>query len=74
MAMFIQVTVDNTPVEKTAGVAEKLVEVCPVKIFALGSKKGTVNVVEENVDECTLCELCLKIAPNAVQVKKLYEE
>jgi len=74
MAMFIQVTVDNALVEKTEGAAEKLVEVCPVKIYAPGSKKGTVNVVEENVDECTLCELCLKIAPNLAQVKKLYEE
>lgn len=74
MAMFIEVTVDNALIEKNAGAAEKIVEVCPVKIFALGAKKGTVNVVEENVDECTLCELCMKIVPNAVQVKKLYEE
>jgi NAD-dependent dihydropyrimidine dehydrogenase PreA subunit len=31
-----------------------------------------VEVVEDNVDECTLCELCLKASPEGVAVKKLY--
>jgi NAD-dependent dihydropyrimidine dehydrogenase PreA subunit len=72
MAMFISVEVKDSVIEKSAGVAEKLVEVCPVNIFKLGSKKGTVEVVEDNVDECTLCELCLKTSPEGVSVKKLY--
>ena len=72
MAMFIRVDVDNGVVEKTEGLADKLVEVCPVKIFALGSKPGTVAVVEENVDECTLCDLCMQ-ATDGVKVVKLYE-
>ena len=72
MAMFISVEVKDSVIEKTAGVAEKLVEVCPVNIFKLGSKKGTVEIVEDNVDECTLCELCLKASPEGVAVKKLY--
>jgi NAD-dependent dihydropyrimidine dehydrogenase PreA subunit len=73
MAMFIRVDVDNTVVENTPGLAAKLVEVCPVKIFKLGSKPNGVEVVEENVDECTLCDLCMQASPEGVQVIKLYE-
>jgi len=73
MAMFIRVDVDNTVVEKTPGLAAKLVEVCPVKIFKLGSRPTTVEVVEENVDECTLCDLCMQASPEGIRVVKLYE-
>ena len=72
MAMFIRVDVDNSVVEKTAGLADKLVEVCPVKIFKAGSAPNSVDIVEENVDECTLCDLCMQ-ATEGVQVVKLYE-
>jgi len=74
MGMFIEVTVDNAVLEKSEGVASQIVEVCPVKIFALGTKKSTVDVVEDNVDECTLCDLCMKASPEGVRVKKLYED
>jgi NAD-dependent dihydropyrimidine dehydrogenase PreA subunit len=73
MAMFIRVDVDNKVVEKTPGLAAKLVEVCPVKIFKLGSRPTTVEVVEENVDECTLCDLCMQASPEGIRVVKLYE-
>jgi len=73
MAMFIRVDVDNSIVEKTHGLAGKLVEVCPVKIFKLASKANAVEVVENNVDECTLCDLCTQASPQGVQVIKLYE-
>jgi len=34
-----------------------------------------VEVVEDNLDECVLCELCIGTAPaGAVRVKKLYDE
>ena len=36
MAMFIRVDVNQDLVRKKAGLAAKLVEVCPVKIFARG--------------------------------------
>jgi NAD-dependent dihydropyrimidine dehydrogenase PreA subunit len=72
MAMFIRVDVDNSAVASTAGLADKLVEVCPVKIFKLGSKPGTIDIVEDNVDECTLCDLCMQ-ATEGVKVVKLYE-
>lgn len=71
MAMFIRIDVDESAVEKTPGLAEKLVEVCPVKIFKLGATPASVAVVEENVDECTLCDLCMQ-ATDAVKVVKLY--
>ena len=73
MAMFIRVDVDNSIVEKTSGLADKLVEVCPVKIFKPASQPNAVEVVEENVDECTLCDLCMQATPKGVHVIKLYE-
>jgi len=74
MAMFIRVDVDNGVVGKTAGLAGKLVEVCPVKIFKAGNEAGTVATVEDNLDECTLCDLCMQASPDGVKVVKLYEK
>ncbi len=71
--MFIRVEVDNGVVEKSPGLAEKLVEVCPVNIFKVGSKPNTVETVESNLDECTLCDLCMQASPKGVRVVKLYE-
>jgi ferredoxin-like protein FixX len=73
MAMFIRVDVDNSVIEKTPSLADKLVEVCPVKIFKLASQANAVEVVEENVDECTLCDLCTQATAQGVTVTKLYE-
>ena len=73
MAMFIRVDVDESVVRKTPGLARKLVEVCPVKIFAPGGQEQTVAVVEDNLDECTLCDLCMQASPAGVRVLKLYE-
>jgi NAD-dependent dihydropyrimidine dehydrogenase PreA subunit len=54
-------------------IAKKLEEVCPVDIFGTRDD-GTVEIVDENVDECVLCELCLDAAPDGtVRVKKLYD-
>lgn len=71
--MFIRVDVDNNVVEKTPGLADKLVEVCPVNIFKLSSKANALEIVEDNVDECTLCDLCTQASPEGVRVVKLYE-
>ncbi|HYM57019.1 MAG TPA: ferredoxin family protein [Solirubrobacteraceae bacterium] len=55
-------------------VAAKLTEVCPVDIYAQG-EDGGVRVVEENLDECVLCRLCIDAAPpGAVTVRKLYDD
>ena len=55
-----------------AELARKLEEVCPVDIFAAGD--GGVEIREEQLDECVLCELCLDAAPaGTVRVIKLYD-
>ncbi|MEO6030018.1 MAG: hypothetical protein ABIR79_24390 [Candidatus Binatia bacterium] len=69
--MFINVEVDAAAA-KDAATAKKLTEVCPVNIFAQ-EKDGTLRIVDENLDECTLCELCLQAFPGKVKVIKLYE-
>jgi len=70
--MFIDVTVDPA-VARDAALAKKLVEVCPVNIFAQETD-GTLRIVEANLDECTLCDLCIQAAPpGRVEVVKLYE-
>jgi NAD-dependent dihydropyrimidine dehydrogenase PreA subunit len=73
MAMFIRVDIDDAVVRRTAGLAKKLVEVCPVKIFKPGADESAVAVVEDNLDECTLCDLCMQASPDGVKVVKLYE-
>ena len=70
--MFIDVVVTDA-VAADADLAAKLVEVCPVSIFAL-SEGGELQILEENLDECTLCDLCIEAMPvGAVEVHKLYE-
>jgi len=70
--MFIDVKVDPKAAADPAR-AKKLVEVCPVNIFAQEAD-GRLRIVEENLDECVLCELCIQAAPaGAVRVIKLYE-
>jgi NAD-dependent dihydropyrimidine dehydrogenase PreA subunit len=70
--MFIDVQVDAA-VAKDPAIARKLVEVCPVNIFAT-NEDGSLRIVEENLDECVLCDLCVRAAPaGAVQIVKLYE-
>jgi NAD-dependent dihydropyrimidine dehydrogenase PreA subunit len=70
--MFIDVQVDPTVAADTA-LAKKLTEVCPVNIFAQ-SPDGRLRIVEENLDECVLCELCVQAAPSGtVRILKLYE-
>jgi NAD-dependent dihydropyrimidine dehydrogenase PreA subunit len=70
-AIFIEVDVDES-VASDAELAAKLEEVCPVDIFR--DAGGRVETVEENLDECVLCELCIQAAPpGTVRVKKLYD-
>ncbi|HKK52052.1 MAG TPA: hypothetical protein VKA74_10710 [Myxococcota bacterium] len=69
---FIDVRVDSQ-IAQDPEVARKLEEVCPVSIFA--AEPGGVRVVEENLDECVLCDLCLEVAPRGgVEIVKLYEK
>jgi NAD-dependent dihydropyrimidine dehydrogenase PreA subunit len=67
--IFIAVEVDDR-VASDSAVAAELAEVCPVDIFA-GTEE--VEIVEQNLDECVLCRLCLDAVPDGVRVLKLYE-
>jgi ferredoxin-like protein FixX len=71
-AMFIRV--EMTPeTQADAELAKKLTEVCPVNIYAV-APDGRCAIVEANLDECVLCELCVQAAPPAgVRVVKLYD-
>jgi len=70
--MFIDVKVDPK-VAADPAMVKKLVEVCPVNIFKQAAS-GALEIVGANLDECTLCDLCIKAAPDGtVQVVKLYE-
>jgi NAD-dependent dihydropyrimidine dehydrogenase PreA subunit len=69
--IFIDVEVDDA-IRDDAELAKKLEEVCPVDIYA--DEGGRVEVVEKNLDECILCNLCVEAAPpGKVVVKKLYD-
>jgi NAD-dependent dihydropyrimidine dehydrogenase PreA subunit len=69
--VFIRVEVADSA-RSDAALARRLEEACPVDIFAADA--GGVRIVNENLDECVLCELCLDAAPpGAVRVVKLYD-
>jgi NAD-dependent dihydropyrimidine dehydrogenase PreA subunit len=69
--LFIDVEVDSG-VRGDAELAKKLEEVCPVDIYR--ATESGVEIVERQLDECVLCELCLEAAPaGTVKVLKLYD-
>jgi ferredoxin-like protein FixX len=72
-AIFIAVEVDDQAAADTA-LAKKLTEACPVDIFAQHDD-GALEIVEQNLDECVLCRLCLDAAPaGTVKIVKLYDD
>ena len=69
--IFIDVEVADE-LRADAELGKKLEEACPVDIYKAADG---VEVVEENLDECILCGLCVEAAPpGAVRVVKLYDE
>ncbi len=69
--IFIRVDVSDDA-RGDAELARRLEEACPVDIFA--AHEHGVEIVEENLDECVLCGLCLDASPpGAVRVVKLYD-
>jgi NAD-dependent dihydropyrimidine dehydrogenase PreA subunit len=71
-ALFIGIEVDDA-VAADPQVAARLTEVCPVDIYAQ-QENGTLAIVEDNLDECVLCRLCIDASPEgSVTVKKLYD-
>ena len=71
--LFIGVEVDDA-IAADVELAAKLTEVCPVDIYGQ-QDGGSLRLVEENLDECVLCGLCLDASPEgAVKVIKLYDD
>ncbi len=69
--LFIEVELDES-IRGDAELARTLEQACPVDIYA--ERDGGISVVEENLDECVLCELCVNAAPRGtVRVRKLYD-
>ena len=69
--LFIDVEVSHS-VRGDTELAKKLEEVCPVDIYAAAA--SGVEIREQQLDECVLCELCLEAAPpGTVRVIKLYD-
>jgi NAD-dependent dihydropyrimidine dehydrogenase PreA subunit len=69
--MFLDIVFDEERI--TPDVARALASACPVDIF--GANDRGLVVHPEEVDECTLCELCLTIAPaGALVIRKLYKD
>jgi NAD-dependent dihydropyrimidine dehydrogenase PreA subunit len=69
--VFIDVEMDES-VRGDAELAKKLEDACPVDIYA--ARDGRAEVVEQNLDECVLCELCIAAAPaGKLRVLKLYD-
>jgi NAD-dependent dihydropyrimidine dehydrogenase PreA subunit len=72
-AIFIAVEVDDQAAADTE-LARRLTEACPVDIFAQKGD-GSLEIVEQSLDECVLCRLCLDASPEgAVKIVKLYDD
>jgi len=69
--VFINVEVSDE-IAGDAEMAQTLEDACPVDIYA--NRDGKVEVVDENLDECILCGLCVEAAPpGKLRVLKLYD-
>jgi NAD-dependent dihydropyrimidine dehydrogenase PreA subunit len=69
--IFIDVELSDE-VRGDSELAKKLEDACPVDIYT--AAPDGVEVVEENLDECILCGLCVEAAPpGGVRVVKLYD-
>ncbi len=74
MGMFVQIEIDYNKCKnvKNCKICE---DVCPVEIFKFEKSDNNrkISVVEENIDECIFCNLCLEKCPQgAITIKKLY--
>ena len=71
MSEFIRVEIDfpKCPGIEACG---NCVRLCPVNVFV--GEGDRLSIVQENQDECTLCDLCREAcASGAITILKLYE-
>jgi NAD-dependent dihydropyrimidine dehydrogenase PreA subunit len=71
MGEFIKIKIDP---QRCVGIDDcgGCIRVCPVNIFIKNNKMPAA--VEENEDECTLCDLCMEACdPCAIIIQKLYD-
>jgi len=72
MSLFVAVHVDDDRC-RAGQPCTACITVCPVSIFR--GQGGLAGVVEENEDECTLCDLCLERCPtDAIAIRTLYAD
>ena len=72
MGLFIEVTIDEAACASRPACRE-CVQSCPVDILEREPGERVARVIDENVDECILCDLCVVRCPvEAVTVTKLY--
>jgi NAD-dependent dihydropyrimidine dehydrogenase PreA subunit len=70
MGIFIRISLEVG--EFDPPLSESLVSACPVDIFEVQNERLVAR--SEREDECTLCELCLNLAPaGALTIHKLYK-
>lgn len=71
MGVFIQIELKQDDI--SIQTAERIVSLCPVEIFKISDQQLELQLDRD--DECTLCELCLDVAPaGSVIIRKLYKE
>jgi NAD-dependent dihydropyrimidine dehydrogenase PreA subunit len=71
MGEFIKVEIDSIKCSGISGCGQ-CITVCSVNVFQ--RKASKLVLIEDNEDECTLCNLCLEVcAPGAIAIHKLYE-
>jgi NAD-dependent dihydropyrimidine dehydrogenase PreA subunit len=71
MGIFIRISFEADGFDPA--LSRSIVTACPVDIFEL--QNGHLVARPDVEDECTLCELCLNLAPaGALTIHKLYKE
>lgn len=70
VAQFLEIVVDQDKC-RSHKCSQACAAICPVDIFRVDNR-GDLVVLEENVDECVLCELCIQACPDGVTIRKLY--
>jgi ferredoxin len=78
MNVFIDIKIEYSRCLGVSGCG-KCIQVCPVNIFTDTDEANHADsdlplLVDRNIDECTLCDLCIQnCEPDVIRITKLYE-